>query len=149
MGDRIFFGLSCGPAYSGANLTTMNAAERVRQMVIALMDERKFSQRDFAERMGRSQPWVAKVIRGPRKGGQDVRLEDLDDLALALGVTSVELVRDHGLEFVAELTPSEMRVLQQFRKLPAPLQQTVRDMLTIPHALGETEEIRRGPKKNQ
>lgn len=130
---RNAFRLSCGQSYSGANLTTVSAAERVRQKVIALMDERGYSQREMARRLERSQPWVAKVIRGPLKAGQDVRLEDLDDVALALGVTAVELVRDHGLEFVANLTPSEMRMLQQIRKLPAHVIEAVRVLIDAPN----------------
>lgn len=41
----------------------------------------------------------------------------LDDLCFATGITIVEAVRDHGLEFVADLTPTELRVLERFRQL--------------------------------
>jgi transcriptional regulator with XRE-family HTH domain len=109
----------------------MTAAERVRQRVIALMEDLDLSQRQLAERVGRTQPWVAKVVRGPKRGGQDVRLEDLDDLAMALGVTAVEMVRDPGLEFVADLTPSEMRILEQLRRIPQTGFDAVRTLLSL------------------
>ena len=39
-------------------------------------------------------------------------------LCFALNLRVTEVVRDHGLEFCAELTPTELRTLDQIRQLP-------------------------------
>ena len=35
-----------------------------------------------------------------------------------MGISLTELVRDHGLEFCAEMTPTELRALENLRRLP-------------------------------
>jgi len=78
------------------------------------MTERHVSQRDLAEILNCSQGRVAKILNG----GVMLRVNDLAILADAVGITVVEALRDRGFEFYAELTPSEVRVLERLRRRP-------------------------------
>jgi hypothetical protein len=65
----------------------------------------------------RSQSWITDIIDGPDKGGQDLRLRDLDAVADEMGVFPGELVRrdDH---LVLEISVTEYRLIRFFRSMP-------------------------------
>ena len=78
------------------------------------MSARKINQTDLAGLLGWTQSRVSKILN------QRINLE-VDDLAaicFAINLSIVEAVRDHGLEFLAEMTPSELRILEQLRLMP-------------------------------
>lgn len=81
----------------GATLTAVVAAqessvERVRRNVRALMEFFGFNQAELAERIGKSQSWVSKRV----KGNVPFKLKDLDALASALGVPAPSLLYEYG-----------------------------------------------------
>jgi len=92
----------------------MTMAERAILRIREEMTERHVSQRDLAEILNCSQGRVAKILNG----GVMLRVNDLAILADAVGITVVEALRDRGFEFYAELTPSEVRVLERLRRRP-------------------------------
>lgn len=92
----------------------MNVSERAMMRIREEMTERKLSQRDLAQLLRCSQGRVAKMLNG----GVHLRLSDLAILAEAVGIPLVEAVRDRGLEFFAELTPTEVRILERLRRRP-------------------------------
>lgn len=94
------------------------------------MTERKISQRTLADRLHCSQGRVAKLLNG----GVNLRLNDVRVLADAVGITVVEALRDRGLEFYAELTPSEVRIIERLRRRPTALQGALM-MLGLPDDL--------------
>jgi transcriptional regulator with XRE-family HTH domain len=96
----------------------MSLAERVLLRIREEMAERKISQRDLAHDLHCSQGRVAKILNG----GVNLRVNDIAVLADAVGITPVEALRDRGLEFFAELTPSEVRILERLRRRPHALQ---------------------------
>lgn len=96
----------------------MTVAERAVLRIREEMTERKISQRALADRLKCSQGRVAKMLNG----GVNLRLDDVGVLAEAVGITIVEAIRDRGLEFYAELTPSEVRILERLRRRPNALQ---------------------------
>jgi transcriptional regulator with XRE-family HTH domain len=96
----------------------MTLAERAVLRIREEMTERKISQRTLADRLGCSQGRVAKLLNG----GVMLRLEDVGVLAAAVGITVVEALRDRGVEFYAELSPSEVRLLDRLRRRPQALQ---------------------------
>jgi len=96
----------------------MTLAERAVLRIREEMTERHVSQRDLAERLKCSQGRIAKILNG----GVNLRLNDVAVLAQAVGISPVEAIRDRGVEFHAELTPSELRVLERLRRRPAALQ---------------------------
>ena len=89
-------------------------ADRVRARLKDEMTRQDLSQRDVAGMLKWPQSRVSKVLNG--RIGLDV--DDVAELCFALSISPVEAVRDHGLEFVADLTPSELRLLQTLRQLP-------------------------------
>lgn len=92
-------------------------AERARARIRDEMSRKKLSQRDVAGLLGGwSQSRVAKLLTGR----VEIGLTDLDSLCFAVGLSPVEAIRDHGLEFLAEMTPTELRILERLRQIPKP-----------------------------
>lgn len=101
-----------------------NAAERVRRRIKDWIDAAGHGSRTrLADAVtglygqSRSPSWVTDILDGPDDGGQDLRLRDLDAVALAMAVPPGDLVR-HADNLYLEVTPSEMRLLRFFRALP-------------------------------
>lgn len=96
----------------------MTPAHKALMRIREEMTERKISQRDLAEALNCSQGRVAKIMGG----GVNLRFNDLAILAAAVKLPLVETVRDRGLEFYAEMTPSEVRLLERIRQRPEVLE---------------------------
>jgi hypothetical protein len=101
-----------------------NAADRVRRRIAEwVKQEGHGSRKRLADAVPslhgdtRSQSWVTDIIDGPDKGGQDLRLRDLDAVADAMDVFPGELVRRHD-RIVVEVTPTEYRMIRFFRAMP-------------------------------
>jgi len=104
---------------------TLNDRARER-----LKDEKaaqKVSERDLAGWLGWSQPKVAQKLGGRT----EITLNELDALCQALAVAPTEVVRDRGLEFCAEMTPTELRILERLRTLDAPTRDAVLLLLDV------------------
>lgn len=89
-------------------------AEQVIARIREAQQKQGLSQQDIADLIGWTQSRVAQKLtrRSP------TTLEELEALCFAVGLSKVEAVRDHGLEFAAEMTPSELRILERLRQLP-------------------------------
>jgi transcriptional regulator with XRE-family HTH domain len=99
----------------------------VRQRLRLRMAEKRVVQREMAALLGWSQSRVAKVLSGRTA----VDVDELGEFCSALGMSPVETVRDPGLEFVADLTPYELRVLERFRAIDPKLQDAVAIILNV------------------
>lgn len=88
-------------------------SEQVRSRLRDEMAAKKMSQRDVAGIVGWSQSKVAHILNGRVELGVD----DLAEFCFGLGLQVTEAVRDRGLEFCAEMTPGEMRLLELWRKM--------------------------------
>lgn len=104
----------CAPMPTKVELALMDPAERVRFRLQEWMDTTGITQRPFASKLKKTQPWLQAIL----KGQNAVRLQDLDDIAAALSTTASELVRKGDDRYVVELTPDEFRVLQRWRHSP-------------------------------
>ncbi len=60
-----------------------------------------------------SQSRVAHILTGR----VDMGVDDLADFAFALSLSVPEVVRDPGMEFLAEMTPTELRALETLRAM--------------------------------
>lgn len=78
------------------------------------MAAKNLNQADVAGRLEWTQSRVSKLLNGK----VDLSVDILAALCFAVDVSLVEVVRDHGLEFCAEMTPSELRILERLRQLP-------------------------------
>ena len=101
-----------------------NAASRVRRRIFEWVSrEGHGSRKVLADAVlglygkARSQSWVTDIIDGPEKGGQDLRLKDLDAIADAMDVPPGELVRRDDRLYM-EVSVMEMRMLKFFRAMP-------------------------------
>lgn len=72
------------------------------------------SEQDLADMLKWSQSRVSQKLTGKTP----ITLDELSALCMMLKMTPVEAVRDHGLEFCAEMTPTELRALENLRLLP-------------------------------
>jgi transcriptional regulator with XRE-family HTH domain len=84
------------------------ACERIR----AEMQRLALNQADLAGLIGWTQSKISKVLNGET----DLSVDDLEALCFGVGLRISEAVRDHGLEFCAEMTPQEFRVLEELRR---------------------------------
>jgi len=89
-------------------------SEQVRLKIREEMARLEMSQRDVAELLGWSQSRVAHLLNGR----VEMSVDDLAEFAFILTIRPTEIIRDHGLEFCAEMTPTELRFLERLRQLP-------------------------------
>jgi len=88
-------------------------SERARRRLTDEMKKQHLSQRDLAGLLNWSQSKVSKLL----KGRSDLGVDDLFELCFAVSLSPLEALRDRGLEFYAEMTPTELRVLEQLRAM--------------------------------
>jgi transcriptional regulator with XRE-family HTH domain len=90
--------------------------DRAKTRLLEEMKAKHITQRDLAGMLSWSQSKVQKILTGPVELTVDV----LEAITFAIGVAATEIVRDPHLEFVMELTPSEMAFLKRVRDLTPP-----------------------------
>lgn len=100
----------------------MSLTARVLRRLADEMRQRHLTQADIGEAIGMTQSAVSKWF----KRRVEIRVDDLEPLAQAVGLSVVELVRDPTMEFMAELAPTELRILERIRQRPH-----VRDALLV------------------
>lgn len=89
-------------------------ATRVRKRIREELDRLGVAQADIAGQLKWSQSKVAQKLTGRTPW----TIEELDALCFIAGIPPTEAVRDRGLEFCAEMTPTELRLLERIRQLP-------------------------------
>lgn len=89
------------------------ASERARTRIREEMDRKHLNQVDIAGLLKWSQSRISKLL----SGHSDLRVDDLEAVCFAIGIQLTEAVRDHGLEFCAEMSPTELRALENLRRL--------------------------------
>lgn len=111
----------------------VDAPERVRLRIREEMTALGVSQRELAERLHQvtgivwSQSGVGKVLTGR----VELTVADVDAMVRALGMSLIEAMRDRGLEFVADMTPTELRLLSLYRQKAQPF----KDAIQILHGM--------------
>lgn len=116
--------------------------ERVRLRLKAEKSRRHLSERDIGQLLNWSQSKVAQKFNGRTP----ITLEELEGLAFVLSIAPTELVRDQGLEFCAEMTPTELRILERIRQLPP---DALQGLLGLLHVYPNTRIETRGATKSQ
>ena len=89
-------------------------AQRVRERIAHWLEVTGLAQHEFATACGKTQVWLQHVL----KGKNNVTLKDLDEVARAMRTTASELVRDGDQRYQLELTPTEVRLIEQLRRHP-------------------------------
>lgn len=95
-------------------------ADRVLDTLKAEMRARRLSQEHLAERLSERTGvyWSQSGLGKKLNGVNGMTLADLASICSAIGMSLLEAVRDRGLEFAAEMTPTEVRVLEELRRRP-------------------------------
>ncbi len=114
--------------YAAPFMTDDSASEKARLRIREEMAKRDLSQRDLAGILGWSQSRVSKNLNARIELG----LDDLAALCFAVGISLTEAVRDRGMEFCAEMTPTELRTLERMRALPADVKEAFLKLLAVP-----------------
>lgn len=98
----------------------MTVAERVRMRLKDEMQERHISQRELSDILARNtgEVWTQSRVQKVLTGYVELKVEDVDAMARALGISLCEAVRDPGMEFYAEMTPTEVRMFQRLQRKP-------------------------------
>ena len=115
--------------------------DRVR---FRLKDEKvllKLSERDLAGIMAWSQSKVAQKLNGRTP----ITLDELEAFCFALSILPSEAVRDRGMEFSAEMTPSELRLLEHFRHESEAMREAVATILRVRLKSGAKPDRYAGP----
>lgn len=114
-------------------------ADRARQRIRDEMAKRHLSQQDVADLIKWTQSRVAQKITGRTP----ITLDELEALAFAVALAPVEIIRDRGMEFFAEMAPYELRVLEKLRELPKHVREAYLEVLSVK----ASEEKHAAPKK--
>lgn len=106
-------------AYSDL-VTSDKASARVRQRLRDELRSRGISQRELADTLSKqtSEFWTQSKVQKVLTGVVELKVDDVEAIAKVAGIFLSEAVRDRGLEFYAEMSPTELRVLERLRKKP-------------------------------
>lgn len=96
-------------------LATMTLNDRVRERLRTEKDRLKLTERDIAGMINWGQSKVAQKLGGRTP----ITMNELESLCFAMSLAPTEAVRDPGLEFVTEMTPTELRMFERIRKMTA------------------------------
>lgn len=94
-----------------SGMPTLN--DRVRERLRVEKDRQGLTEKDIADFVSWGQSKVAQKLRGRTP----ITMNELEALCFALSLQPTEVVRDPGLEFVADMTPTELRLFERIRKL--------------------------------
>jgi transcriptional regulator with XRE-family HTH domain len=106
------------------------------------MDREKVNQADIAGMLKWSQSRVSKLLNGKL----ELTVDALASLCFAVGILPTEAVRDHGMEFCAEMSPTELRFLERLRQLTPDMRDAYMKTMAV-HAKTRMEERRAGTEK--
>jgi len=87
-------------------------SDRARVRIRLEIARKHLNQTQLAELIGWNTSRLSKALNG-----RYLDVDDLADICFGLGLSVVEVVRDHGMEFCADMTPSELRFLELLRRL--------------------------------
>lgn len=102
-------------------------SEQIRLRIREEMERQELSQRDVANLLKWSQSKVAHVLNAR----VEMRVEDLEAFCFALNLPPTEAVRDRGMEFCAEMTPTELRILERIRQLQPAVLAAIMTLLDV------------------
>lgn len=95
-------------------------ASRIRTRLRELLARQGVTQVELCARLTRltGETWHQQHMSKLLNGGNVLTVEQLALIAYAAGLSLVEVVREPGKEFVGDLTPTELRLLDAVRAHP-------------------------------
>lgn len=121
--------------------------DRVRHVFREEKKRRDLSERDLAGFLNWSQSKVAQKL----SGRTPITLDEFEAFCFALSVSPAEAIRDRGLEFYAEMTPTELRVLEHFRRATDKMREAIATILGVrlKHAAPERHAVEAQDRKTK
>lgn len=106
-----------------ASMNPHPASARVRARLKEELHARDISQRELADALSKltGHTWTQSKVGKVLTGAVELKVDDVDAIAKVAHIYLSEAVRDRGLEFYAEMTPTELRMLEKMRQRPAVL----------------------------
>jgi len=97
-----------------------DVSQRVRARVRDELLHRRLTQRVAAERLEAytGESWSQSKVHKILTGEVELKVDDLAAFARILNLSLADLMREPGREFLADLTPSELRLLEAVRDKP-------------------------------
>ncbi len=122
------------PTRVTAYVDAVTISERIVLRIKDEMDARDISQRDLAEILTRrtDEVWTQSRVGKVLNLRVALRVEDVATVAAAVGLSLVEVVRDPGLEFYADMTPTELRLFQMLKRKPKSLDAVLQLVIGAP-----------------
>lgn len=107
-----------------AGLKIARTSDRVRLRLREEIDAHDISQQTLAELLTKEtgEAWSKSKVAHVLSGHVQLLVDDADAIAKIVGLYLTEAVRDRGLEFYAEMSPTELKILERMRKRPEVLQ---------------------------
>lgn len=102
----------------------MRVVERFRLRVISLLEDRKQTQKSL--RGDKTEGWISNIMLG-RRG---IKIQDAEEIADILNVPLAELIR-RPEDQVYELSPTETRLIEAFRRMSLTEQHALLTMATL------------------
>lgn len=102
-----------------------SVADRAIARIREEMTTKGLSQADIAGRLAQTESRISRLLTRITPP----TIDDLEALCFAVDLRPSEAVRDHGLEWCAEMTPTELRVLTGFRRASREIQDIVTAVL--------------------
>jgi len=96
-----------------ARLMIESLPDRARRRVREELDRKGVTQPDIAGQLQWSQSKVAQKLTGRTPW----TLQELESLCFVAGLSPIEAIRDQGLEFCTDMTPTEFRLFERLRQL--------------------------------
>jgi transcriptional regulator with XRE-family HTH domain len=104
-------------AVAGVVIAMDTLAVRVGQRIGALIGQSYGRQREVARSCGKSDAWLSNIVNGHSK----IRLDDLEQIAIALGVSVADLVDDQPRTLM-RLDLDEQDFIAWYRRMPEKVQ---------------------------
>ena len=102
------------------HVATMSAADPLRLRLRQMLQDKGISQSRLCQLLtaATGEPWLIQRMGKLLNGQILLRVEDLVLMARAADISLVEIVREPGKEFMADLTPSELKMIHTMRDRP-------------------------------
>lgn len=124
-------------------------ADRARRRIRDEMMRKHLSQRDLSDLLGGAEAgWSQSRIAKFLSGRVELTVKAVEALAFAVGLAPTEVVRDHGLEFCAEMMPYELRLLEHFRQLVPDKRDAFLNLLDVAKVTHAPDRYAKAPKKS-
>lgn len=101
--------------------------DRARERLRTEKDRRKLSERDIADLLKWNQSRVSQKLTGRTP----ITIDELGALCFALDLSPLEAIRDPGLEFAADMTPTELKIHEKIKTLTPDQRAALLTMLHI------------------